>query len=184
METRKKRRRTDGREKDYRRNRRLGALFTIALALLILALFFGVWLTPVRISGDSMAPALREGEIVLVDRLAKYWKTPARGDMVMFRTADGDFIKRIAGLPGETVDIQEGKAYIDGRPLDETAYAANYVGSMEPVTVPEGSVFLLGDNRALIYDSRLANLGCVAYTEIFGALRVRVSPLSRVTVFF
>ena len=184
METRKKRRRTEGREARYRANRRLGALVTLALALLVIGLFFGLWLTPVRIAGDSMAPALSEGEIVLVDRLAKYWKIPKRGDMVMFRTPDGAFIKRIVGLPGETVDIQEGKVYIDGRPLDETAYAGNYVGDMEPVSVPEGKVFLLGDNRALVYDSRLPSLGCLAYTELFGALRVRVSPLSRVTVFF
>lgn len=185
METRKlRRRRTDGKEGVYKSQKRLGWMISILITILVLYGLFGIWLKPMRVTGDSMAPALLDGEIILSDQLAKYWKIPTRGDLVEFETADGVFIKRIVGLPGETVDISEGKVYIDSRPLEETQYAGNYVGNMEAVTVPEGAVFLLGDNREKVYDSRLKAIGCIPYQDIQGVLRVRVSPLSRITVFF
>ncbi|MEG1524448.1 MAG: signal peptidase I [Clostridia bacterium] len=184
METCSKKRRTDGKEGVYQSQRRLGWLFSILITLLVLVAIFVVWLYPTKIDGDSMAPVLEEGELVLVDRLAKYWKVPTRGDMILFETKDGNFVKRIVGLPGETVDIVDGHVFINSCPLEESAYATNFMGGMEPITVPEGAVFLLGDNRQKIYDSRLASVGCISYEGIFGVLRVRVSPLSKVTIFF
>ncbi len=177
-------RRTDGKEKLYRRAGATAWLFTLIAVAMLLCLLFLVWLRPVRVSGDSMSPALEDGESVLVDQLAKYWKQPARGDMVFFEDEQGAFIKRIVALPGETVDIQEGRVYINSRPLDESAYAGGFTGDMQPLTVPDGCVFVLGDNRALVYDSRLESVGCIPYTEIEGVLRVRVSPFSRFTLFF
>ena len=180
----KRARRSEGKESIYRGQRRLGWLFSLLLTLLVLFLLFGVWLRPMRISGDSMSPALMDGEIVLVDRLAKYWRRPARGDMVQFETADGAFIKRVVALPGETVDIQEGRVFINSRPLDESAYASNFIGDMEMITVAEGSVFVLGDNRQKIYDSRMESVGCIPYGGVEGVLRLRISPLGKFTIFF
>lgn len=178
------RRRTSGREEQYRRHRRLGWLFSVAVALLTVFVLFYLWLIPAKINGASMEPALTEGETVLIDRLARYWKLPARGDMILFETEDGRFIKRIVGLPGETVEVIGGRVYIDSRPLDERAYMQNPVGDAAAVTVPEGSVYVLGDNRAQAYDSRLDTVGCIAYADIVGVLRVRVAPITRLTLFF
>ncbi len=180
----KSKRRTDGKTNFYKRQRALGWFVTAALAALVLAFVFVVWLTPMAVTGDSMSPALNDGEVVLADRLGKYWKRPSRGDMIVFSTNDGVFIKRIVGLPGERVDIHNGAVYINSQPLDESAYAANPVGDMEPVTVPEDAVFVLGDNRQKIYDSRLESVGCIPYDNIQSVMRLRIAPLSRFTIFF
>lgn len=183
MEGTLKRHRTDGNIGRYRRLRVVSILLAVLSALLLCVLLFGVWLRPVRIVGDSMAPALNEGEIVLIDRLAIYWKTPERGDLIRFSTEDGAFVKRIVGLPGETVEIVEGRVFIDSCPLGE-AYAVNFIGDTDPVTVPEASLYVLGDNREKTYDSRLSAVGCIPITELEGAVRLRISPLSRITLFY
>lgn len=178
------RRRTDGKEQTYRMRRVLIRMLEVLLvAAALAALFFG-WFRPVRITGDSMAPALSDGEIVLCDRLARYWKLPTRGDMIAFTTEEGVFIKRIVALPGERVEIVDGAVFINSVPLDESLYAHGGVDSLAPLHVPSGSVFVLGDNRIKIYDSRLEAVGCIPYTEITGVPRVRISPVSRWTVFF
>jgi len=115
----------------------------------------------VRVEGSSMLPTLRSGEFVLVFRLAYDWQPPQRGDVVVFhpntfavnlRLRNDDYIKRIIGLPGERVDVRGGKVYINGKPLNEPYIAEppRYHGSW---TVPEGYVFVLGDNRNNSTDS-------------------------------
>jgi len=167
----------------YRRANLLSRLFVFTLMLVITCLFFLLWFRPLRIAGDSMMPALAKEDIVLVDCLTKYWKQPQRGDIVCFKDAYGVFVKRIIALPGETIDIKDGLVYIDGCPLDETAYREVSEGNMSAITVPEGSVFVLGDMRTIIYDSRLESVGCIPYVNINGILRVRLTPLKRFTFF-
>ena len=131
----------------------------------------------------SMSPGLSSGEVVLCDQIGKFVRLPERGDIVLFSTEDGVFIKRIVGMPGETVELVAGHVFINSIPLDESSYSVNYVGDMPPVQVPEGSVFVLGDNREEMYDSRLATVGCIPYDRIQAVLRLRVSPFSRITYF-
>ncbi len=178
-----KRRRSEGRARTYRNARRLGWLFSVLVTVAILCLVFFIWLFPTRIVDESMAPALTSGEVVLCDRLAKFFRMPERGDLVLFATADGLFIKRIVGMPGETVEIVQGHVFINSIPLDESSYVVNYFGDMTPVEVPAGSVFVLGDNREDMYDSRLDTVGSIPFERIEGMLRLRVSPLSRITYF-
>lgn len=161
----------------------MGWLFSVLVTIAVLCLVFFVWLFPTRISDDSMAPALNSGEVVLCDRFGKFLRMPERGDIVLFQTGDGLFVKRIVGMPGETVEIVEGRVFIDSIPLDESSYAVDYVGDMAPLDVPAGSVFVLGDNRAEMYDSRLASVGCIPFARIEGMLRLRVSPFDRITYF-
>ena len=177
-------RRTDGKEKLYREEKRINVLMKVLLVLVVLTVLFFLWFLPVRISGDSMAPTLEEGDTVLIDRLARFWKKPVRGDMVAFTTDDGVFIKRIVGLPGETVEVAGGRVFIDSVPLEESMYASVLYGDAEAVDVPAGSVYVLGDNRSKVYDSRLSKVGCISYEAMTGVLRLRVAPLGRFTVFF
>lgn len=177
-------RRTQGRKKLYFWHAALGWVYSIVIAIAVLCVIFFVWLTPIRITGETMAPTLNADEIVLADKLVKYIKTPVRGDMVLFADASGNMcVKRVIALPGETVDIVDGRAYIDGRPLDETGYAVNFMGDLSAMIVPEGTVFVLGDNRAQVYDSRLDSVGCIAYEDVIGVLRFRVAPASRFAIY-
>ena len=183
MSEQRKRRRTEGRARTYRNARRIGWLFSVLVTIAVLCLVFFVWLAPLRIIDESMAPELKSGEVVLCDRVGKFVRMPERGDIVLFSTGDGLFIKRIVGMPGETVEIVAGHVFINSIPLDESSYSVNYVGDLSPVEVPAGSVFVLGDNREEMYDSRLPSVGCIPFDNIAGVLRFRVSPFSRITYF-
>ena len=129
-----------------------GFLFDILETLLLSALLFLVINTlsaRVRVDGFSMLPTLNNGEYVLVNRLAYRFGQPARGDIIVFRfpvNPKEDLIKRVIGLPGEEVVITDGQVYVNGTALEEPYIAASprYTSQW---SVPEGYLFVLGDNR-------------------------------------
>lgn len=172
----------------HRAQAAMGWILSLIAVALVLYVLFELWLVPARIAGDSMQPALANGDVVLTDRLAKYWKTPGRGDVVSFYDpASGTLLlKRIVGLPGEVVDIVSGRVYVNGRPLDESQYAihTDQCADMEPLAVPEGAVFVLSDNRIDAYDSRDERVGCVAFQSIDGLLRFRILPATRLAFYY
>jgi signal peptidase I len=123
-------------------------LETIVLAVV---LFFAINAVSarVRVDGFSMQPTLQDGEYVLVNRLAFRNNLPARGDIIVFvspQSPDLDLIKRVIGLPGDTVKISDGKVQVNGQILDEPYIAAAPIYNGE-WNVPEGNLFVLGDNR-------------------------------------
>lgn len=170
---------------EYARHSFFAWLFVLVEVAAVLAMIFLVILFPVRVSGASMSPTLMQGEILLIDRLTLFLRSPKRGDLVIFENpATGEeLIKRVVALPGETVDIVNGIVYIDGRKLDESAYAPTAGADYMPAVVPENSVFVLGDDRAGSLDSRDPDLGCIPFSRLDGKVRVRVSPLTRAALF-
>jgi signal peptidase I len=132
----------------------LDILETIILAI---ALYFGINAISarVRVDGFSMVPTLQDGEYILVSKLSYKTGVPARGDIIVFSLPTDqrqDLIKRVIGLPGETVNIQNGTVSINGNILTETyiAQEPQYNGEW---TVPDGQLFVLGDNRNNSKDS-------------------------------
>lgn len=126
----------------------LDILETIVLAV-VLYLGINALSARVRVDGFSMIPTLQNGEYILVNRLAYKTGQPARGDIIVFSLpADNgqDLIKRVIGLPGETVHVSDGSVTINGVKLQETYIAQDplYFGDW---IVPEGNLFVLGDNR-------------------------------------
>jgi len=123
-------------------------LETIVLAVV---LFFAINTVSarVRVDGFSMVPTLQNGEYVLVNRLAYRNSLPERGDIIVFESpqvSDLDLIKRVIGLPGDTVRISGGKVWVNDQVLDEPYIAAAPVYN-NAWDVPEGNLFVLGDNR-------------------------------------
>lgn len=123
-------------------------LETIVLAVV---LFFAINAVSarVRVDGFSMQPTLQDGEYVLVNRLAFRNNLPTRGDIIVFvspQAPDLDLIKRVIGLPGDTVKISDGKVQVNGQILDEPYITAAPIYNGE-WNVPEGNLFVLGDNR-------------------------------------
>lgn len=133
-------------------------------------LFLGVNLLTarIRVEGISMEPSLHEGQFVVVNRIAYRWSEAERGDIIVFRfplNPSRRFIKRVVGLPGNTVAIRGGGVYIDGQVLDEPYLAATPRYDGEWVIGP-GEVFVLGDNRNNSSDSQ--NWGPLPIEEIIG----------------
>lgn len=130
---------------------------TVVLALLIF-LLIRVVIQNFRIEGYSMEPNLHQGQYLIVNKAVYRWlHEPRRGDIVVFeypRAPDRDFIKRVIGLPGETVEVRDGSVYIDGVLLDEPYLSEPTPGNVAPRTMGPGEYFVLGDNRDNSSDSR------------------------------
>ena len=147
----------------------------VVLAFVIgcmLAWFFGFTLSNV---GQSMEPAIYSGDRVLVNRLIYEIKDPSRGDIVVFRPGGDEnshySIKRIVGLPGETVQIVDGKVYINGEEADRDIHVSGiaYAGvAEEPVELGEDEYFVIGDNAGVSDDSRTEDVGNVKTDDICG----------------
>lgn len=155
----------------------------VVIALVILAFF-----KPIVIQQTSMVPTFQSGDYVVTSRQAyKLFGEPERGDVIVFRTEltdergkDKNLIKRIIGLPGDTVEIREdGYVYINGEKIDEPYLNEQGISDeMEgpmTVTVPEGELFCMGDNRGVSMDSRA--IGCIEESTIVGKVVVRLFPL-------
>jgi len=132
----------------------LDILETLILAVV---LYFGINAISVRVrvDGFSMNPTLQDGEYILVNRLAYKIGQPARRDIVVFSfpmDRNQDLIKRVIGLPGETISVQEGKVLVNGVPLEEPYIAAPPIYH-DTWVVPDGQLFVLGDNRNESKDS-------------------------------
>lgn len=132
----------------------LDILETLILAVV---LYFGINAVSVRVrvDGFSMNPTLQDGEYILVNRLAYKIGSPVRGDIVVFSfpmDPKQDLIKRVIGLPGETISVQDGKVLVNSVPLNEPYIAAPPIYNNTWV-VPEGQLFVLGDNRNESKDS-------------------------------
>ena len=135
----------------------------------------------IPVAGQSMMPLLNSGDVVLVNKLIyDFWK-PQRLDVVVFEREDKRaFVKRVIGLPGETVQIQGGYVYVNGERLeaDNGLDQVSLAGLAEsPVKLGEDEYFLLGDNRDSSEDSRFANVGNVKEEQILGKVWMRISPL-------
>jgi signal peptidase I len=138
------------------------------------------------IPSGSMEPTLQVNDRLIVDKLGYHFKDPQRGDIVVFSPTDtlekqnfhDAFIKRVIGLPGETVEVKSGRVYVNNRPLSE-----NYIKEIPdyhwgPQKVPQGSYLVLGDNRNNSYDSHY--WGFVPRDKIIGRAVVRFWPVGRV----
>ena len=136
---------------------------TLAVVVLALLLATGIKtyvMQPFLIPSGSMEPTLQISDRVLADKLSFRLRQPEQGDVVVFLSPDSgstDYIKRVIAVGGQTVDIRNGAIYVDGKRLSEpyTHGQVNTPGTVElPITIPDGYVWLMGDNRSESEDSR------------------------------
>ena len=167
------------REKYRGRYKRLlrGTISTVLVVIAAVVLISNLLLPILRIYGSSMSPTLVNGNIVTALRGGSY----ERGDIVAFYYNDKILVKRIVGLPGEVIDIdEEGNVSVDGEPLDEPYLDEKALGECDielPYQVPEGRYVVMGDNRSVSSDSRSSQVGCVAEEQVIGKLIFRLWPL-------
>ncbi len=138
--------------------KRLGLAVLVAVALVLLLRVFVI--RPYEVASHSMTPTLLPGDHVLVGLLDYTFGEPERGDVVCFRSPSGegnDFFGRVIALGGETLELREGKVHLNDspQPLTEPYLTELYEEEFDSVVVPEGHLFILGDNRKDALDSRL-----------------------------
>lgn len=121
-----------------------------------------------RIEGSSMEPNLHDGEYVIIDRVSYVLRKPERGDVVVFvpPTGDKDYIKRIMGLPGDTVEVRNGQVLVNGAVLDEPYLTTTTNYALGPQTIEPDKYFVLGDNRNNSSDSH--SWGTIQSSAIIG----------------
>lgn len=137
--------------------------FLMALAIFVVIYFFIA--RPFQVSGESMYPTYKDHEYIFTNVLGVKLGHINRGDVIVFKAPvdDGkDFIKRVIGLPGDTVELKNGFVYLNNQILDESSYldpkvktyGEAFLSENKKIKIPEGSIFVLGDNRSASSDSR------------------------------
>ena len=160
----------------------------IVIIALILAFLLRTFVAEPRyIPSDSMIPTLQVGDRLVVDKLSYLFHAPNRGDVVVFNPPDvpelsdigkdNAFIKRVIGLPGQQVRVQQGQVYINNQPLKENYLAEPIRYELPSFVVPEGQVFVLGDNRNYSNDSHV--WGFLPKVNIIGRAFWRFFPFDR-----
>ena len=148
----------------------------------VIALIINLFLAQAtQVLGQSMEPNLHSTQRVVVEKVTyRFFHGPRRGDIVVITLPEQSemLIKRVVGLPGESIEVRSGRVYIDGKPLDEPWTVNPGGGSYGPQTIPPLHVFVMGDNRGASNDSR--NFGPVAIEHVVGHAWFSYWPLEYV----
>lgn len=161
----------------------------IAIIIASIILFF---FKPIIIQQESMQPTFYSNDYVVVSKQSySIFGDIERGDVIVFRSSLLDengnqksLIKRVIGLPGDTIEIKNGYVILNGVTIQEDYLAEQGVsGEMEQITVDEGKIFVMGDNRAVSQDSRSPEVGQVDQDTVIGKVVLRIFPLDSIRFF-
>lgn len=162
----------------------------IVVFLAILVMIYLFIMSPQEINGASMEPNFHNGEYILTNKVLYKIRNPKRGDVVIFkspRNKDVDYIKRIIGLPGDTVALRSNTFYVNNQKVDEpylapdvVIFGGSYLAENQEIIVPEGKYFVAGDNRPHSSDSR--EFGPIALEDFIGVAFLRYWPFDRAGV--
>lgn len=163
-------------------------LKTIIVSVVI-AIVITTFIRPTLVKGESMMPTLQPNNYLIINKVTYMFSGPVSGDIVVFATElhnlDGsnkDLIKRVIGTEGDTVEIKEGKVYINGELISEEYILGNYTNGDVTLTIPEGKIFVMGDNRGNSLDSRSSEVGLVDVSDIKGKVLIRLYPFNELGV--
>jgi len=155
-------------------------IIAVIIALLIRSFLFEI----ILVNGNSMAPTLFDRDRVFVNKIIYLLEEPSHGDIVIFKTPEdnkSNYVKRLIGLPGDRIKIENGIVYLNGDPLHEPYVEVPAINDYMEVTVPEGAFFALGDNRNDSKDSRDFRIGFISMKNLVGKAVWRIWPLSNIS---
>ncbi len=182
----------DDSEKDVKPSRSMAyEILTFGRDLALILIVFWLITTFVgektSVIGNSMEPHIHNGDAIILSKVNYYFDNPQRFDVVVFPYNNGEanYIKRIIGLPGETIDLRledrNYNIYINGEPLDDF-YGIEEIkvhgNQAFPLTIPEGEYFVMGDNRNDSSDSRYQDVGTIPKKDFLGKAWLRIWPIS------
>ena len=156
-------------------------VFVVAAALAFVVRTF--IFEPVRVDGSSMLNTLTDSDFMIATKFDYLFSDPERFDIVICdypNTDDGMYrVKRVIGLPGETIELRGGELFVDGEHIEQSFDMTPNETNYGPLTVPEGCYFVMGDNRNNSRDSRSPMVGPLKRSQIKGHVRCVVFPFSR-----
>ncbi|NMB01865.1 MAG: signal peptidase I [Firmicutes bacterium] len=155
--------------------RPLGGALVFALLIII---FIG---QSFRVDGASMENTLFDGERLWVDKVAYRFRDPRRGEIIVLNVPGNRFIKRVIALAGDTIEERGGVVYVNGQPIEEPYVDNKTRMNWGPIRVPEGHLWVMGDNRPRSDDSR-GSVGFLAIEKVVGRAVFRYWPLNRIGV--
>ncbi len=163
----------------------------VAISLIIIVPIRYFLVQPFVVQGASMDPTFHTNDYVIVDELSYRLHAPQRGDVIVFmpppNVSHEYFIKRVIGLPGETIEVREGKIFIqDTNDKAPWQLQESYLHSLQTpgdmkATLREGEIFVMGDNRAASYDSR--SWGPLPVQDVVGRAWIRLLPANDLSIF-
>lgn len=154
--------------------------YFVYVFLIVLVIFIRTFIvTPVRVNGTSMYPTLKNGEIMLLNKITYRFNNIKRFDIVVINTQDDKIIKRVIGLPGETLKFENNVLYINGQEVKEAFLKEETkdfdIRNLSYDKIPSDCYFVMGDNRDNSKDSRM--IGCVKKKQITGKANLVIFPL-------
>lgn len=158
------------------------------LIALLLAVIIMQFIKPTVVKERSMEPNFHDGDYLFISKQSYRIGEPKRGDVVVFKSELMDekgknklLIKRIIGLPGDTIDVKDDMVYINGKMMEED-YTNDGItpGDIENLVVPEDGYFCMGDNRVVSIDSRDPAVGCVSKDRLVGKVFIRLFPFNQI----
>lgn len=162
----------------------LSIVIAVVAALCIKVFLFDI----IEVSGDSMVPTLHNNDRLSIERLCRFTHNVNRGQIVIFDSGEqgnGIYIKRVIALPGDKVEIIDGTVFLNDVQLEEDYLSeGTYTSSgtlTGPLIIPDGYIFVLGDNREVSEDSRY--IGCIPYSMVRGRVLSRIYPFKNIGKF-
>ena len=156
----------------------ISIIVAVAMAMLIRTFIVELYI----VDGPSMRPTLEHEERLVVNKFVYHMRDPAKGEILIFRyprDPSRDFIKRVIATAGDTIEIKEGRVYVNDQMLNEDYILEKTRTEYPKVTIPEGTVFVMGDNRNNSDDSRFADVGFVPLDLIKGKAVVVFWPFDK-----
>lgn len=153
------------------------AILTAVIIALIIRTFF---LEIIQVDGASMLPTLNHGDRVAANKLSYRIKKPSFGDIIIFRNPENpkiNYVKRVIGLPGDTIEILDGRVIRNGLSLKEDYLNQPPRAGYPKTRIPEGHLFVLGDNRNFSKDSRDPGVSFIPKENVLGKVKMRLWPL-------
>lgn len=160
---------------------------TIVISVII-ALVITTFVRPTLVMEYSMYPTIEQYDYLLINKISYKVGEPNFGDIIVFKSEllrengkKKQLIKRVIGIPGDTLEIKEGIVYRNGEALDETYVNGGFTtGELQPTTIPEEELFVMGDNRPNSIDSRREDIGMVPIKKVVGKVLIRLYPFNKI----
>ena len=155
-------------------------LYPYVVIIIVVVLFRTFIATPVKVDGDSMRDTLYDNDILILNKMNKNYE---RFDIVVINYKESKLVKRIIGMPGETISYKHEKLYINGKKIKDVDTVRTLDFSLEEIygmeRIPDNHYFVMGDNRANSLDSRDYRVGLIHEDDIIGVTSLRIFPFNK-----